>query len=275
MPWYAGDAGGRLWYEERGAGTPVVFIHGWCMSSAVWRLQREGLSHAFRVIAVDLPGHGTSPPPAGGFHVKCCAAGVAGLCESLDLHEVLLVGWSLGSLIALEVSLLLRERLSGLVLTAGTPRFMQGDGFPYGLSSVEVEGMARKVQRSLRRALDGFSARMFAPGELDDPALAVMVQELLSALPVPAVDAAIQALDALVETDQRERLALIDLPTLILNGDSDVICLPQASAFLAERIPSARQVVFAGCGHAPFLTQSRRFNACLEEFGGMVSGSAH
>jgi pimeloyl-[acyl-carrier protein] methyl ester esterase len=275
MPWYAGDAGGRLWYEERGAGTPVVFIHGWCMSSAVWRLQREGLSHAFRVIAVDLPGHGTSPPPAGGFHVKCCAAGVAGLCESLDLHEVLLVGWSLGSLIALEVSLLLRERLSGLVLTAGTPRFMQGDGFPYGLSSVEVEGMARKVQRSLRRALDGFSARMFAPGELDDPALAVMVQELLSALPVPAVDAAIQALDALVETDQRERLALIDLPTLILNGDSDVICLPQASAFLAERIPTARQVVFAGCGHAPFLTQSRRFNACLEEFGGMVSGCAH
>jgi pimeloyl-[acyl-carrier protein] methyl ester esterase len=275
MAWYAGDAGGRLWYEERGTGTPVVFIHGWCMSSAVWRLQLEGLSDAFRVITIDLPGHGSSPPSACGFHVKGCAAEVAGLCESLDLHDALLVGWSLGSLIALEASVLLSERLSGLVLTAGTPRFTQGDGFPYGLSIVEVEGMARKVQRSLRRALDGFTARMFAPGELDDPSLAVMVQELLSTVPMPTSDAAIQALDALVETDQRDRLALIDLPTLIMNGDSDVICLPQASAFLAERITSARQMVFAGCGHAPFLTQSRRFNACLEEFGGMVSGRAH
>ena len=275
MAWYAGDAGERLWYEERGTGTPVVFIHGWCMSSVVWRLQLEGLSDAFRVIIIDLPGHGASPAPVGGFHVKGCAAEVAGLCESLDLQDALLVGWSLGSLIALEAALLLRERLSGLVLTSGTPRFMQGDGYAYGLSRVEVEGMARKVQRSLRRALDGFSSRMFAPGELDDPPLAEMVQELLSSVPMPATAVAIQALNALVETDLRDRLALIDLPTLIMNGDSDVICLPQASALLAERIPSARQMVFAGCGHAPFLTQSRRFNACLEEFGRMVSGRAH
>jgi pimeloyl-[acyl-carrier protein] methyl ester esterase len=68
---------------------------------------------------------------------------------------------------------------------------------------------------------------------------------------------------------------VVDLPVLIMSGDRDVICLPQASAFLAQRIPSARQMVFSGCGHAPFLTQSRRFNACLEEFGGMVSGRGH
>ena len=275
MAWYAGDSGSRLWYEDRGTGTPIVFIHGWCMSSAVWRLQREGLSDSFRVITIDLPGHGTSPPQAGGFHVSGGATEIAGLCESLDLHEALLAGWSLGSLVALEACVLLRERLSGLVLIAGTPRFTQEDGFPYGLSRMEVDGMTRKVQRSLRRALDGFTARMFAPGELDDPSLAVLIQELLSAVPMPTADVAIQALDALVETDQRDRLALIDLPTFILSGDRDVICLPQASAFLAQRIPSARQMVFAGCGHAPFLTQSTRFNSCLEDFRGVVGGSAH
>jgi len=270
MAWYAGDSGSRLWYEDRGTGTPIVFIHGWCMSSAVWRLQREGLSDSFRVITIDLPGHGASPPQADGFHVTGCAVEIAGLCESLDLHEALLAGWSLGSLVALEACVLLRERLSGLVLIAGTPRFTQEDGFPYGLSRIEVDGMTRKVQRSLRRALDGFSARMFAPGELDDPSLAVLIRELLSTVPMPTVDVAIQALDALVETDQRDRLALIDLPTFILSGDRDVICLPQASAFLAQRIPSARQMVFAGCGHAPFLTQSTRFTSCLEDFRGVV-----
>jgi len=275
MAWYAGDAGSCLWYEDRGTGTPIVFIHGWCMSSAVWRLQREGLSGSFRVITVDLPGHGNSPPPADGFQIKGCAVEIAGLFESLRLHNALLAGWSLGSLIALETFVLLRERLSGLVLIAGTPRFTQGDGFQYGLTRDEVDGMARKVQRSLRRALDGFTARMFSSGEREDPLLAAMVAELLSTVPMPTADVAIQALDALVECDLRDRLATIDLPTLIINGESDVICLPQASAFLAERISSARQIRFAGCGHAPFLTQGTRFNACLEEFRGMVSERAH
>lgn len=275
MAWYAGDDGRRLWYEDQGTGTPIVFIHGWCMSSAVWRLQREGLSDAFRVITIDLPGHGRSPAPAGGFSIYGCAVEIAGLITYLQLHNVLLAGWSLGSLIALESCVLLRERLSGLVLIAGTPRFTQVDGYRFGLSRIEVDGMTRKVQRSLRRALDGFTTRMFSSGERDAPALAALVGELLSAVPMPTADVAIQALDALVETDLRDRLALIDLPTLIMNGESDVICLPQASAFMKERISSARQVLFAGCGHAPFLTQSAHFNTCLEEFRGMVSKREH
>ena len=271
MTWYAGDYGRRLWYEDRGTGTPIVFIHGWCMSSVVWRLQREGLSDSFRVITIDLTGHGKSPAHADGFHLKGCADDIAGLFESLDLRKALLAGWSLGSLIALESFESLRERLSGLVLISATPRFTQGEGFAWGLSRIEVDGMTRKVQRSLRRALEGFTARMFASGELDDPSLAAMVQELLSSVPIPTVDVALQALDVLVETDLRDRLALIDRPTLIMSGDCDVICLPQASEFLVQRISSARQLVFTGCGHAPFLTQGTRFNACLEEFRGMVS----
>jgi pimeloyl-ACP methyl ester esterase len=275
MAWYAAGSGSRLWYEECGSGTPIVFIHGWCMSSAVWRLQREGLPDTFRVITVDLPGHGKSSPHAGMFSIKGCAIDLAGFFESLGLHNALLAGWSLGSMIALESFPGLRDRLCGLVLIAGTPRFTQCDDFPYGLSRLEVEGMTGKVQRSLRRALEGFITRMFAPGELDEPSQASKVQELLSSLPLPTTDAALQALDALVETDLRDRLALIDLPTLVMNGDCDVICLPQASGYLAHRIPSARQVLFAGCGHAPFLTQSARFNAHLEEFRGMVTGREH
>jgi pimeloyl-[acyl-carrier protein] methyl ester esterase len=245
------------------------------MSSAVWRLQLEGLSDSFRVITIDLQGHGKSPPHAGVFQIKGCAVDIAGLFEFLQLYNALLAGWSMGSLIALELFVPLRERLSGLVLIAGTPRFTRGDDFPFGLSVVDVDGMTRKVQRSLRRALEGFTARMFVSGELDDPSLASMVKELLSSVPMPTSDVALQALDALVESDLRDRLALIDLPTLIINGDCDDICLPLASEFLAQQIASTRRIVFAGCGHAPFLTQSRRFNACLEEFRGMVIERAY
>jgi pimeloyl-ACP methyl ester esterase len=275
MAWHATNSGSRLWYEERGAGTPIVFIHGWCMSSAVWCMQQEGLSDSFRVITIDLPGHGHSSPPVGGFHLEGCALQLAGFFESLGLHDALLAGWSLGSLIALEAFAFLRDRLSGLVLIAGTPRFTQGADFHYGLSRPEVDGMTRKVQRSLHRALDGFTALMFASGELDDPSLTLLVHKLLSTVPMPTTDVALQALDALLETDLRDRLALIDLPTLVLNGDCDVICLPQASEYMAQRILSARQFVFAGCGHAPFLTQSNLFNENLKEFRRMVSGREH
>jgi len=275
MAWFEGETGDRLWYDDQGAGTPIVFIHGWCMSSEIWRLQREGLPDTFRIITVDLPGHGRSPAPPGGFHLKGCADAIAGLCAYLRIDSALLAGWSLGSLVALEACEAVGERLAGLVLVAGTPHFTRGDGFPYGLSRMEVDGMARKVRRSIRRALDGFTDRMFAPGELAEPALAGTVAGLLASVALPDTGVALQALDVLVETDLRERLALIDRPTLIVSGECDVICPPQASEFMAQRIRSAHQAVFTGCGHAPFLTQSRRFNACLEEFRGVVSGRAH
>lgn len=275
MAWFATHSGRRLWYDECGAGTPIVFIHGWCMSSDVWRLQLEKLPESFRVITIDLQGHGRSSPQGGSFHIKGCAADISELCKFLDIHNALLAGWSLGGLIALETFDLLRGRLSGLILIAGTPRFTQGDGFPYGLSKLEVDGMIKKVQRSMRRALDGFRGRMFASGELDHSEQTPAIQELLSAIPLPSTDVALQALDVLVQSDLRNRLALIDLPALIVSGDRDVICLPQASEYMAQQISSARQIVFAGCGHAPFLTQSARFNECLEEFREMVSGREH
>ncbi len=270
MSWCTGEFGNRLWYEESGTGTPVVFIHGWCMSSAVWE-QQQVLSNYCRVIVLDLRGHGKSSAAVDGFSIKGCAADIARLFDALDLQNALLAGWSLGSLIALESFPLLRKRISGLVLIAATPRFTEGGGFPYGLSQVEAQGMARKVQRNMRRALDGFIGRMFANGELGESSRASTIQDLLATIALATAAVALQALEALVEADLRDRLNLIDLPTLIMNGDHDVICLPQASEYLAQRIPRSRQVVFAGCGHAPFLTQSNRFNACLEEFRGMVS----
>jgi len=266
MPWFENAAGHRLWYEEYGAGTPVVFIHGWCMSSAVWELQREGLSGSSRVIMLDLPGHGNSPPESDSFHMSGCATDIAGLLEYLDLHDVILAGWSLGAFIAIEAFQLCKERLSGLVLISGTPRFVQSDDFPYGLMRVEADGMANKVRRSLQRALKGFVARMFAAGELRSD----RVNEILSSIQAPTTEVALSALAALVEADMRGRLASISCPTLVMYGDADVICLPKASEFMARLIPMSLPVMFSGCGHVPFITQSRKFNACLEEFMGRV-----
>lgn len=271
MPWFETVAGSRLWYEEYGSGTPIVFIHGWCMSSAVWELQREGLESSFRVLLLDLQGHGKSSLHSNGFQIGGCAEDIAALLGHLGMHDVILAGWSLGAFIAIETYLLCKERISGLILISGTPQFLQSADFPYGLSQTEAEGMAKKVQRNLRRALDGFFTLMFAPGEDESED----IQKLLSSVTEPTTDVALQALEALVEADMRDRLALVAIPTLIMHGDCDDICLPKASEFMSMRIPMSRQVIFSGCGHVPFLTQSSAFNDAIKEFRVSMSGGVY
>ncbi|MBI2354888.1 MAG: alpha/beta fold hydrolase [Deltaproteobacteria bacterium] len=265
MPWYANANGERLWYEERGRGPVIVLLHGWCMSSAVWRFQLEGMSDSFRVIVPDLAGHGRSGQ-SGGCGFQALSADIAALFRHLDLAGALLAGWSLGAQVALQAFAQLRERLSGLALISATPRFVAATDFPWALAGVEAVGMGVKLRRNTARARAGFSARMFASGEVDDPALADRIRALLAGIPCPETEVALQSLNALAEADLRDLLPAIDLPTLIINGDRDVICLPGASDYMAQRIASCHHVVLHGCGHAPFLTRSREFDASLADF---------
>jgi pimeloyl-[acyl-carrier protein] methyl ester esterase len=271
MPWFENETGNRLWYEDHGIGTPIVFIHGWCMSSAVWEFQREGLPDSFRVITLDLRGHGRSPLPMDDFTIKGCAGDVASLLQHLNIYDAIVAGWSLGALIAIETLLLCKERLAGLVLISGTPRFVQADDFPFGLLPNEADGMAIKVRRSLHRALNGFVERMFAAGEIPSD----RVHRLLSSVPVPTAHVVLRALEALVEADMRDNLTGISCPTLIMYGDSDSICLPKASEFMAAQILKSHKVEFAGCGHVPFLTQSCKFNEFLEDFRDRMTGGEY
>lgn len=273
MPWYEHATGNRLWYEDQGTGPAIVLLHGWCMSSVVWRLQLESLSDRFRVIAPDLAGHGRSVQSADGYDFARFADDLVALFRHLDLTDAVLAGWSLGGQVALQAFGQLRDRLAGLALISATPRFTATEDFPWGLAPVEVDGMALKLRRNAARALEGFTARMFSPGELDDPVQSAMIRDLLAAVPIPETAVALQSLQSLAKADMRHLLPEIDCPAVIINGDRDLVCLPDASAFLERQIPDSRRVVMQGCGHAPFLTRSTEFDACLADLGRRVCGS--
>lgn len=266
MPWYTNRSGEQLWYEDQGRGCPVVLLHGWCMSSAVWKYQLEAVSSTLRLVAPDLRGHGRSREISGGLNFDRLAEDLTDLLNFLKLTKVILVGWSMGGQLALHASVELTERLAGMVLVSATPCFTAVDGFPYGLSANETSGMRLKVQRNLKRALDGFHTRLFAEGELEGVVTAPEIIQLLSTQPLPDVTNVLEALETLCSTDLRPLLKLIDLPVLVVNGAQDRICLPQASNYLQSHIPGAEQRVYPHCGHAPFLTYSRQFNAELTLF---------
>lgn len=266
MPWYENRRGELLWYEDAGTGCPAVLLHGWCMSSAVWKYQFDGLAGSMRLLAPDLRGHGRSREISGGLNFDSFAEDIVDLFEALDLAKVVLAGWSMGAQIALQSSAELSDRLAGMLLVSATPSFTASDDFPYGLAGNEANGMRLKVQRNPRRALDGFYTRLFAEGELEKHSSPSEIRQLLSSIPSPDTAAVLDALDALARTDMRRLLPEITIPTLIVNGAQDRICLPQASSYLKEHIPGAEQTVFQQCGHAPFLTQSHQFNAELIRF---------
>jgi len=266
MPWYENRKGEQLWYEDEGAGCPVVLVHGWCMSSAVWKYQFDDLAASVRLLAPDLRGHGRSRGISGHLDFESFTNDLVDLFDRLNLEKVVLVGWSMGGQVALLSYPELSGRLAGMVLVSATPRFTASDDFPHALAGNEALGMRLKVQRNTQRALDGFYSRLFAEGELENHSSSSEIKQLLSTITPPDTAAVLDALDALARTDMRHLLATITIPTLIVNGALDRICLPQASSYLKEQIPDAEQTVFPRSGHAPFLTQSHQFNAEIIRF---------
>jgi len=209
------------------------------MSGQVWQRQQV-LAEQYRVVTFDLRGHGYSMVPPGGMEGFAGYAGdLVDLMEALDLQDAVLVGWSLGAQVLLKAFEEIAARVAGIVLVGATPRFTAAPHFPFGLPPKEAEGMRLKIRRNLERTLDGFHRQLFMAGELDNPQLQETVQAILAGVPVPSAAAALDGLEALMTAEMQHEAASVSCPALLLHGDQDPICLPQASAWLAEQMPPA------------------------------------
>lgn len=265
MPWLEHEQGKRLWYEDQGNGRPLILIHGWSMSSAVWKFQLKELASLFRVIAPDLPGHGKSDAIHDGFTLAGACNTVISLCEALNLEQCILCGWSLGGFVALQSIASIRGRLAGLVLTGATPRFTVSDDWTSGLSARDVESLGILYRRSPQKARDHFIAGMFCNRERDPVGISGKLPDSMDEIPLPQISIALQGLNILLQADVRAMLPTIDIPTLVMYGSADSICIPEASRYLREKL-CGMESIFEGCGHAPFLTQPAVWNSRLEQF---------
>ncbi len=270
MPYLETEPGVMLHWEEAGAGRPVVFVHGWSMSSRAFSGQQEALEASNRVIAVDLRGHGRSScekgAPAAGHAIEDHARDLAILIERLGLSDAALVGWSMGGQVALEALPLIQDRLAALVLVSTTPRFTAGGDWPHGLTEVSVRALAARLEHKPQKTLQRFFEGMFVAGELDGAQLADIERRVLAGVPPVSVAAARTGLEALLASDQRPRLREVSVPALLIHGERDPICLPTASAFAEANIPGARRQVLPGLGHAPHLSRPALVNELLARF---------
>ena len=220
-----------------------------------------------RCHAIDLPGHGRSPPAREASTVGDYAQNLLEASRLGELEAAVWVGWSLGAQVALEVAARLGNRLAGLVLVSGTARFSAAPGYPHGLPSAEVDALAARLKQNPRKALGRFFASWFADGELSEEERRRQTERLLAKAPDPK--ASLGALSALAQFDGRPLLQSILAPVLLIHGGQDAIVPLGASAYLADHLPRARLEVLPAVGHAPLLSRPDRlcelFSAFLKE----------
>jgi len=264
MPVLHSDRSPGLFYEDQGAGPPLLLLHGWSRSGADFAPLAARLSAHHRVVRLDLRGHGGTAP--GRFTLAELAGDVAALAEGLDLRGALLLGWSLGGQVALTALPRLSGRVERLVLVGTTPRFTEGDDWPHGLPASALAGMAARLQRQPERTLARFVDDCFAPGELDEEARVLLRSP--GAVPAPDMTCALAGLDILAGTDLRATLPAIGLPALLLYGEADAVCPVGAARATAALLPAARLITFPAVGHAPFISRPAEVAALLEAFAG-------
>ena len=252
-----------VYVESLGDGKPLVVLHGWGMHGGMFR---DALSRLQRQVQlVDLPGHGYSKPFANGFDIDSYTDYLVEQLRLQHMQDFVLLGWSMGGLLAQSIAARLRDKVSKLVLLTATPCFVNKVDWQFGVEKSAIEMFAADLVSDYEKTLSRFLAIQFL-GINDQKELLRNVKKLVFAKPAPDSTMLEQGLQLLDETDLRDRLAHIHCPTLIINGECDSLIPTSAAAYLAEHIPNARAVIIKGAGHAPFLSHASLFTKYLEDF---------
>jgi non-heme chloroperoxidase len=260
----------ELHYEDHGMGTPVVLIHGYPLSGRAWDKQIPvllGTGH--RVITYDRRGFGLSSQPTGGYDYDTFAADLNWLMETLDLHEAILVGHSMGTG---EVTRYLAaygsSRVAKAVLISPIPPFLlQAADNPDGLPASQFDGFMRSATADtpawMRSFLDNFYNVDVLRGTLvSEEAYAASWNVAVSA----SATAAVECIPTW-ETDFRADVAAIDVPILVIQGDADrILPLEKTGKRLPGMMQDARLVVINGGPHAIAWTHADQVNRALLEF---------
>jgi non-heme chloroperoxidase len=271
MPTITTADGVEIFYQDWGSGRPIVFHHGWPLSSDEWDAQMLFfLQHGYRVIAHDRRGHGRSAHVPDGHDMDHYAADVAALVEHLDLRDTVHVGHSTGGGEAARyVARHGGDRVSRLVLIgAVTPLMIQTPDNPAGVPRADLDAIRDGVAASRTQFyLDLASGPFYGfnrPGA--EPKQGVVWNWWRQGM-AGSAKAHYDGIRAFSETDFTEDLRSIQVPTLVMHGDDDQIVPIDGTARRAvELLPQGTLKVYEGLSHGMATVNADRINADLLDF---------
>jgi len=256
----------HLHVTDAGEGRPIVLIPGWPLSDEMYEYQYTDLmNHDFRVIGITLRGFGRSDKPYGAYNYDVHARDIKSVLDKLDIKDAVLGGFSMGGAIAIRfVSTYNSVHVSKLVLAgAAAPLWTQRKDFPYNLTQSAVDELIALNFSDRPKLLANF-AKIFSATETS---LNNGIGKWLNGIGLVATaHATAQCLYALRDTDLREDLKEIKIPTLILHGRKDKICSFELAEQMHAGIKDSQLVPFENSGHSLFLEETKKFNFELMKF---------
>lgn len=259
-----------LYYTDHGgSGRPVVLVHGWPLSGESWADTVPALLEAgYRVVTYDRRGFGRSGMTDGGYDYDVLTSDLAALLDELDLHDVTLVGFSMGGgEVVRYVGNHGESRLHSIVLAAAIPPWLLAseDNPEGGLDMPTARGMQQALRADRESFLDQFLTTFFSV----DGELKVTEEQRQQALALAAqanLDAAVACI-TLWTSNFTDDVARITVPTLVIHGDSDAIVPFEVSGKrVHEAVEGSELVLLQGAPHGITVSHAEEFNRALIEF---------
>jgi pimeloyl-ACP methyl ester carboxylesterase len=259
-----------LYYEDHGAGKPVVLIHGWPLSGASWEKQLPALLEAgYRVITYDRRGFGHSSQPTSGYDYDTFAEDLNKLMTKLELRDVALVGFSMGGgEVARYLGTYGSDRVQKAVFLASVPPFLlKTPDNPAGVDGGVFDGIKKAIAADRLAFLSKFLADFYnvdvLRGErISEQAVQFSWNVAAGASPKGSLDCV-----SAWYTDFRKDLPRINVPTLVVHGDSDrILPIEVTGKRTQEAVKGSRLVVVKGGPHGLNWTHAEQVNRELLDF---------
>jgi len=263
MPYLTAN-GLRLYYHSIGEGPALLLLHGLGSSSDDWELQLPEFATRYRVVAMDLRGHGRSDKPRGPYTMGDFATDAAALLHGLGIPQAHVLGLSLGGMVAQQLAVDRPERVLSLVLVNTFPRFE-----PW-----ESHLLRRIARRLITFGSGGMEAlaEAVAAGLFPRPTQRPLYEEAVRRFARNDLNGYRASVAAILRFNVERRLGEVRCPALIVAGDRDRTVSWRQKARLARLLPKARLVVIPDSGHATPLDQPARFNCRVLAFLGALTG---
>jgi non-heme chloroperoxidase len=267
---YRSETPVKVYYEDLGHGKPVILIHGWPLDSQMWEFQIPALVQSgHRVIAYDRRGFGKSSRPWDGYDYDTLSEDLKILIEQLDLHEVTLVGFSMGGgEVVRYISRYGSDRISKIVLLgAVTPSLKNTFANPDGVDQKVFDDMLAGIEKDRFAFMTEFSKQFFGVTLINKPVSAEMMNHYASIAYASSPHAMVECAKAFSQTMFETDVASVNVPALIIHGESDkTVPIVATGERTAALIPGSRFIRYADAPHGFFYTEREKLNRDLLEF---------
>lgn len=240
-------------YRRRGAGRPLVLLHGWCLDGSMWRYEEDLLAEGYETLVPDLPGFGRSEGAVGPYGVEGQVHSLLDFLREVDAQDAVLVGFAFGADVALAAAARDDSRIAGLALGGVT----SGAQFP-----------AERMIRSMRRDWPDFARR--SARVLCRPPHSEATRDWLERVfCATSLDAAVEAAESLGDFEPLRWCPQVVVPALFLHGADDDVSTPDVAEACSAAVPNGQLAVLKDSGHLLVLDQRQAFHDAVMSY---VSG---